>query len=395
MKTRKTKKNGISLVILAITIAVMAILAGATIITTSTLITNAKKTAFSQDLTEIENAVKSYYASNNSFPIVEDSEFNKEELLQIANLNSSSAALEEEFTLNKEVANPIFYEIDLSKINVESTKRGTKTGNNVNDIYVINESGTTVYYPLGQKIGPKTYFSISSKLVKIKRVSVEDLSKDNSSITISTRPVIGAIKNTEIYTNNLKINISTIIGESETLGYKIGTELNYTEIDSSPHTLELSDATLSESQKADIIAGNKTITIGRTGNGYQDTKVISISNLDIQKPTVSATAEYNAYETFNTITLVDLVDLGGSGIKEARYEYLTKVDTQGVETQYYSTPPIINSEYLKSVGKKSNIEIIKLAKNIKSIGLVIVDSAGNASNVYTYTFTDLSMLEGV
>jgi len=75
-----------------------------------------------------------------------------------------------------------------------------------------------------------------------------------------------------------------------------------------------------------------------------------------------------------------------AGIKEARYEYITKINELGEEEPYYAIPPTINASYLKSVGKKSNAEIIKLPKNIKTISLVVVDIAGNASEVYTYEF---------
>lgn len=71
ISNQRNKKRGISLVILAITIVVMTLLAGATIVTTSAILTNAKKTAFSQDLSEIEDAVKSYKLQNDELPIKE------------------------------------------------------------------------------------------------------------------------------------------------------------------------------------------------------------------------------------------------------------------------------------------------------------------------------------
>lgn len=133
---------------------------------------------------------------------------------------------------------------------------------------------------------------------------------------------------------------------------------------------------------ADLTAfnANKKIIIQKILNSeVKQSLTISIENLDITPPSLASTSEVESYDNFNTIKLTGLSDTGGSGLKELRYEYATKLEGEDEVPYYTSMQEEINQEYLLNLGKKTDIGLIKLPKDVKSIVVIAVDNAGNAS----------------
>lgn len=374
-------KNGVSLVILTITIIVMIILAGSAVSVTTNIISNSQKATFSEDLIQIEDAVKAYYIDNNTLPIKKDDE-NMEihyTLLDIKNLpdfqKTRQSVLNAEITKNfDDDNNNIFYQIDLSKIDVTSTTRGYETQGDL-DIYVVSRNTRTIYYLNGEKIGDNIYFSTVNLIDsdKIKEEQVED----NSTTSITTMTNVKVKKSTNLYTNKLVLTIEANPETEETLYYTFGDETSIYLIEN--NIITLPEAIKEESDLIEFI-NNKTVTIQKIKDSIAIQSLsISIENLDIISPIIENTIDVKEYASFNTIKLTDVSDAGGSGLKELRYEYLT---IQEGETEVpYATEVTIDEEYLLSVGKKADISLIKLPKNIKEISVIAVDNAGNYSDI--------------
>lgn len=71
-----------------------------------------------------------------------------------------------------------------------------------------------------------------------------------------------------------------------------------------------------------------------------------------------------------------------SGIKEVRYEYLSKYDGNGNLQNYYPNINEYDIDYLKSKGRRAVADkngniTLKIDKDIQGIQLIVIDKAGN------------------
>lgn len=371
----KKDKLGISLVILVITMIVMIILAGAGIVITSTVITNSKKSTFAEDLGQIQDAVDQYYLDTNSLPVVlvENVPVTYAKAAFLALHTDSALATEFTFHSDDGETNE-FYEIDLAKINVLTTSRGTRENDNPNDIYVVSKDTRTVYYYDGYVISGTRYYSVTSSLIDIENVANTNAS-DESNTTVGPISDIKATKSTELYTNTITISLTTNIGGD--IVWKKGTSTTGTTL-TIPATITLDSTSFNQAELADFVT-NKYIKIEK--NNLEVLRV-DISNLDIAPPTISSTTLSRTATEFNLVNVViGNANDGGSNIDGLYYDYVTKLDELNAEVDYYSTNPTVTVEYLKTFGKKITSNSIKLPKNIQSIKLIAVDEAGNSSAV--------------
>ena len=114
-----------------------------------------------------------------------------------------------------------FYQIDLSKLSLETSNRGVQDNGDVTDTYVVAEDTLNIYYIKGEKIDKKYYFSLTEKLTGNKKISSAN-EVDTSNITIAD--VSGAIKitkNTTNWTNNLEVTVNINKAADETLKYML------------------------------------------------------------------------------------------------------------------------------------------------------------------------------
>lgn len=392
-------KRGITLTTLAITIIVMLILSSAAVIATTVIINNSKTVAFATDLNNIEQAVETYYLENNELPKVTlPVEYTKNSLALLSSDNGAQLGAEIDINLEKLDK---FYEISLENIKINNSSRGLKkTG--ASDIYVVNSRNLRVYYVKGIKIGNDYYFSLTEKLSKTTKIDRVIENPSNMSVKIETNG-IEIIKSKKDYTNSLNISFASALGVNEKLRYKISDSnpINVNiNINSYELILDLNTMTSMSNVLESFTSAekkNKTFVVEK----YNETTGVvvakanmNISNLDVEAPMndVIVTVEVVPFSDFNTVTLTNVSDLGGSGIKNIRYEYSTKLDSNLLESDYLNSSIVIDSKYLLANGKKVTGNIIKLDKHIKSIKLIFTDNAENVSLVNVVTITDNNIL---
>ena len=64
------KYNGVTMIVLVLTILVIIIISGVTIATAGSLLENSKVTTFAEDLKSVEDATKMYYIENDDLPVL-------------------------------------------------------------------------------------------------------------------------------------------------------------------------------------------------------------------------------------------------------------------------------------------------------------------------------------
>ena len=350
------EKRGISLIVLVITMVVMSILAFTIVLNVDDSTQSAKITTFAEELRNIDDSVQTYYLKNNEYPVVKGVSYTKEGLLSIS---SSSAELKNEFDLNNDNSQT-YYKIDLKKL----TKSDSLYGNDKfdKDFYVISEDGNFIYYPFGIDVGDTWYFSLTSKLGKISggnttlkpSGSIEGTSK-TSGITVE--------KSTEEWTNNLNITIDSDLNEGEKIYYKLSNDEKA--IDAVPFTLTFSSQTLSSTQKKALEDTGEVNFIKKSGDTIISSRTLKLNNLDVEAPVINK-IEVITYSDYNVIKFTEATD-----------------NKSGIVASYYTTDTSdMTAEELINSGEKGDRYSIKLYdKTITSLQMVIVDRAGNISEV--------------
>lgn len=395
----RINKRGITLVTLAIMIVIMIILASAVVASVVSISNNSKTVALATDLSNIEQAVEGYYLENNELPKItvpieytKSSEIPENNLITLSGENGTK--LGTEIDANGDTTDK-FFEVDLSKIKINSSVRGIKKNGDKSDIYVVDSRSLKIYYVKGYKIGNDTYFSLTDKLVKSSNIQRVAESTNDIGLTVETDG-IKIIKSKKGWINTLDISVSSAVSSDEKLRYSLA---GTTAIDIVGNSLglKLDETTMTTAGAVvnftRVDNPDKTFVVEKIkiSNGEVIAKAImNINNLDIQKPMngLIPTVVASSFSDFNTVTLTDVSDLGGSNIKEIRYEYNEKYKSVGVAEPYFSTPINIDETYLKTNGQKITSNILKLNKNIKSIKMIWVDSAGNTSTVRDIIIND-------
>jgi len=354
-------KKGINLVALTITIVVLSILATMITINTQNSVDNANLVAFAEELRSILDATNVYYLENGTYPISES--YTREEFLNLAT-GDNFQGLQEEMTLNKEDST-IFLKVNLNLIK-SSGGLFYGLGEQYN-VYVINEDATNIYYPTGYIVGEESYYSLSSKIIEMGKISSSN--SNGQMILNNTTESIKVTKDTEEWTNSLKLTVATTLS-SEQLLYTIGnveTEITAT----LPYTLELSAKTLTSEQLAGIVNSTE-IYFSKKGNGDIIAKtIVDISNLDITAPRLNTAPVVITNADYNIVKFLDQVE-----------------DESGVVASYYvSDGSGLTAEEIVSTGIKSDSTFIKLDTSITGIKMVLVDGAGNISDVIGVTVT--------
>ena len=157
--------QGITMVSLGIIILVLLLLSGIVTYASRDIITEAKEVTYTKNMSSISDAVQEYYSVNGDLPILPNSEYGKE-LTKEQYVNAIKNFYGEEFSnaLTQEIQkngdeSSIFYEIDISKLNIDELAYGTKKDDDWNDIFLVASDSNVVYYLKGIKISKKIYFS--------------------------------------------------------------------------------------------------------------------------------------------------------------------------------------------------------------------------------------------
>lgn len=153
-------KKGITIIILLITIIVIAILSATVVITSKTSVNKSNLANFTQNMSKIEDAVITYYATRGVLPVkANTSKITKADVLAIVNENYTDT-FQEQLEANGD-GDSNFYYLDIEKIGVEKV---TVDFSLEQDDWIINEEGTHIYYTEGFKIGAQMYFTVTGSM---------------------------------------------------------------------------------------------------------------------------------------------------------------------------------------------------------------------------------------
>ena len=393
---KTNNKCGISLIVLIITIIITLILIATTAISAAKSIDNANITTFARDLDVIQESIESYYVINNIIPLLADSSvMNKDELVTIAR---SQDIILDELTENDDLDSQ-FYTIDLSKINVTKIAYGNKKLGE-NDIFVMAYPSMTVYYPYGLNANSTMYFSITSKISNNQKIV-----QNETDVSITSVISSGLIKVTKTngLANKMGVNIEVDIASDESLYMSVSSDPNrlittiigkntfgfdsLSSIVNDTETIKVPTLTQAEAnyielgikplaeRYVDILKYKNSEIIGRTR--------IDLSNFSNTLPTITS-ATLSSYTGMNTVNLV--LANNDNGIKEVRYEYLTKFSEDGTIVNYYNDVTDFDSLYMANKAKKAKLAndlttVINAPKNVRSIKVAIIDNIGNV-NLY-------------
>lgn len=419
-------KKGISMIILVVTIVLVLILVSTITVTTGDSIVNARITAFAQDLKNVEEAVTLYYQQNDEFPVLgEEKAYSKGEILDIVGNRNSSAFVEELDLNNDNVENDnlgAFYMIDLAKLDVEETSRGLQIdedGNELlNDVFVVSYPSMNVYYLQGLSAKNTVYFSLSSKISRVVKVSDITTYTETKATTFGLRRMIdvGGVQDVTVkrevktWTNKLNLLIEANMESNETLYFSIGnseiyrfnTSIGYNSIyfDDSFESVNLNSSDFDITTgitKTEIEEFNnldqldKKMVIIKEKNGAIEGQIeVDLSNYDSDLPVRITEAQISSNEYTNKVTFK--VEDNTSGVDEVKYEYLRVYDENAVAKLYYDSVDTYEISYMYSRGKSAKVSSdgtveIDVPKDIEGIQIRIFDKAGNASEIINQNTT--------
>ncbi len=401
----KQEKNGITMVTLIITIIVALILISAGIVTVSNSISNAHLASFAEDLSQIEDQVDMYYLQHNSFPTASE---NEEALSQgdILTLASERYELEKELDLNGELEKNddmgAFYKIDLSKINVDRTTRGTQADDDEADVYVVSAVTMDVYYVKGYEVNFEVYYSLTSKLVKYQKTTKNTNNVSGISTSVQTVGSLSVKKLNKTWTNKMGINLTAYLNAGESLALSIPgangqrafksdyikTGNNVFNINSLNDIKDMVTPALTDTEISsfnNIVGEGKSISvIKQKGILAIDTLKIDLSNYDIVPP--SQLQDFTFAETEQENIVRFKVTDSESQVKEIRYDFLKKYNENGVLEQYYTGVDSLEEAYIKARGKKASVAQdgtveLKIPKNIEGLDILVLDKADNWTKI--------------
>ena len=398
-------KNGITLIILVLTIILALILVTATTLAVGNSIDNARLAAFANDLKEVQDAVKIYYMENDFFPTPADS---TEALSQkaIFEIVSNKVIFKQDLSVNNDYNENenlgSFYKIDLKILGVEQTVRGTQEDRQPDDIYVVSYPSMNVYYLAGVKAKNNTYYSLSTRLTDVVKVVNEPPQYTNTEEQSAYGVTVKKLK--KAWTNTLNMSIEAQMDSDEGLYIKLqgGSENkidtvagqniflldNFNEIYSqnsnsylntniSDEDIKNFNSSVQDNKYLEIIKKNED-----TGETIGTIKV-NLSNYETTIPIKATDSVIESGEEYNTVTFKVHDDV--SGVREVRYEYLKKYDERtGLPVLYYNGVETFDPSYIKTRGKKAELYEdgtvkIQIPKEIEGIEIRVFDRAGNVS----------------
>ncbi|MBQ8042653.1 MAG: hypothetical protein IJ272_00690 [Clostridia bacterium] len=374
-------KRGIALVALAISIVVMLLIAGIAIVQINNVIFETEKEQFIVELSTIKEKIKERYLLAGSLPVKVSVEYTADELKAQLTDTSHQALLESEITANKDTNNT-FLVVDLEKMEIDTDQRG-KSQQDI-DVFIVASNTLNVYYLKGVEIEGIMRFSLATL------VSQDEIEGDTEQqgTAVSLDNDLAITKNTNVWTNEICITVKNALQTGEALQYFIGiAEAKAVE----NNTIVVNSDNMTEAEKTSF-ATNKYVTINRLLNGsITETKEVVIDNLDITPPTLGTMEMTDTSNESYNIIKINSTDEGGSGIKCLYYDYVTML-VSGDSTSYYSDRSEVNVNELLGFGKITNDGTITLDKNIKSFIAVVVDNAGNTSDITTFIIEDTYLI---
>ena len=381
MRSNKKSKKGISLIVLIITIIIMITIVGVVIVSSKTSVKDANTYNFANTIKNIEEAVKIYYLSNEEMPVLsyEKEPVNKTQVLSL-NVIPNITELENEFALNNETDDSLFYYIDISKLELENIEHED------GQIYVVSYPNMYVYYLNGKKIEGTYFYSLTSKITDITR-SGEELENENANIQTQEYDGI-KVTYTKEYNNNMELNISTTLEENQKLYFILSGSTEDIEKEISKEVgvynkkVSLIDYyTEEEIENIYSVDANKRYVkiVKKQGGELIGENKIELSKFEREIPTISNVTVSN-YTNMNIVKF-NASDIY-SGVKQIKYDFLTKYSNALEEVNYYENVTTFSSTYMQTNAKKlpmsnTGINTITVPKDIVKLVIFVEDNAGN------------------
>ena len=395
------KKEGISLIVLVITIIVSLILVSIAVAATGNAIENANITEYVDNLTLIRDSLETYYINNGEFP-VSDNVKNQGEIIELIEQylgeNGKNTFIydmrqNEDYYGDTEEEQKLgeFYLVDLSELGIERTDIGNGVKSSL-DYFAFSYPSMNIYYLQGMELKNDLYFSLNKRLTYIASIGDKIDNEVSQGVQVQDFEGITITKSNAKWTNDLKLTITS--DDISNVFVKLSgtsTEFNLTSaisgenevhsIEDLKKTTSITSSEISEFNKVAI--NSRYIEIIKKNNGQQVASLkVSLSNYDNYSPRINdVQISNNAEMSILNYTVQDTL----SGISEIRYEYLTKFDDSGNIVNYYNnkTPSDIDepsymlskSKKIKAQGKE-NISI-KVPNNVNKIIVYVIDNAGN------------------
>lgn len=175
----KNEKKGISLIILIVTITVAIILAVAVVTSLDSSIRESRLNGFAYEIATIEDAVKSYYISEGTFPKdLENEQQEFDNINSVKNLYQLDDEFLKEAELNKDTNNS-FFVVDLSMLEAQNININQNDGNTEEKKFICAYPSFNVYSLKGISVNGTKYYSITSKIDE--RILKNVLEKENTS----------------------------------------------------------------------------------------------------------------------------------------------------------------------------------------------------------------------
>lgn len=378
------QKDGISLMVLVITLVIITLLAGVIVTSISVTTDNANLSVLANDIAQLQESARSMYIMEEKLPIVDNAtKITRSDILNLVN-SKNKTAFDEELTLNGESENTYFYQLDLEKAGAGDIEKG-KGINDPDDIFVISASSLRVYYLKGIEYDGNMYFSINSKMLSI--ITLPDTFEDESNLTINTFESVTVSRPKNGYTGNLGIKIIANMEENEILTFSfeginemefnLSVGKNVIEINSiydfnNYISTPLSDIEITSFNN--LTKNNAVIILNKyKNNTLVGTNKIDISNYDNAAPTIQINSiqEYDDFYIVNG-NVQDSLGIVQSGGAQLRYDYK---NYNGVTTTF-------DENYMKTKAKNTIISedggfSIKVPKEVAILTVAAIDKVGN------------------
>lgn len=381
------QKEGISLIVLIITIALLLILSSAVILGINVSVQNANLSRFTNDLSHLQDSVKSMYILENRLPTVDNEKLlSKNDVLNLVN-DKNKELFEIELNNNGENENVEFYEIDLKKAGADMIQVGSGK-NGSDDIYVISTNSLKVYYLKGLFYRKKMYFSLNSDIASIVKLDNTN-TKDMSTTSVNTFAGITVSKSNSGYSNSLGLKIIANVSEGETVKLKYNGIIEKNLILSEGRTTLMinnitdfnnyfqNPLTNDEIQAFNNLVGSNRyidLTKYKSGNVVGSYK-IDVSDYDNVPPTlnIEGIQKHEEFYIVNGITNENN-GIAKSGVVQVKYEYIDKVGEINDKT--------IDENYMRNKAKAISINeegkfSLKVPKEVISMKIASVDKVGN------------------
>ena len=338
-------KNGIAMVTLVVTIAVMLTLVSVITYTGINTANTSKKMAFASGIKMVQECIDSYRTNN-------EGNFPTSDFVTI-DLSNASIDVKKQFTDNGEeiIENKVYLsKIDYTKLELNSLNRGL--GQTSDDIYVLSTKSGIVYYAKGLKIGNITYYTLTYELKNL-------LSYNQKSNEVSiSNPIVFKVSTTD-WINSGKVECSVKVPN------------NY-------------------SSKEPTFNGNIILDVQTSSEGEYITHKFNIDNNGIIEIKYNdgkedKTASYTINNFDKDIPTVSISKISNSNPDKKSYKIDANDKTSGVKVIKYDIGNIVNDNisnvYFYSNGIQVKDNIIQLDNDVSYITVYVEDKAGNSQVV--------------